>query len=307
MQTNQLPTLRLIDRSSDTLYLRSGVTLAFFLPMPFHESCDALGKAFDLYLRFIGSMGGVLKWASIGAESEEWEPFGPKTVARCKKQLDAEAAAARDLSAFELGDGEMGGDAPGYGIKVIGNPPDDELPLEQNLIEMHFPWEVLAESHREAFVEFARGIAGTLPYLSGYASPALHWSEHKAVMAFEAAVPLITAHRGLDIGQNELARSDLGVQTRGARWLTFLGPACVQALGGRQAVATETGVGVLIADAGRGIMLRAGDDPEIDETPRLDMVRSVLAALTLDEGPVFECFFDDDTFAKAWTNRFSAQ
>lgn len=308
-QTNDLESLRLFDRSSETLYLRTGVTLAFFLPMPFHASSEDVARVVDAYLRFIPQ--GSIKWASVGADSERWSEITPKTFDKCKKLLGAEGVSERELTAFEWGDGDNGGDAPGYGLKVVGNPPDEDLPLEQNLIEMHFPWDYLT-SKREAFVAFSRSVAALIPYYSGYAAPTLQWAEAKATMAFAEAAALITRHPGLDVSQNELGRSDLGDKSRGGRWLTFLGPNLIKTLGGRAAIAQAVADAAEVIDAGRGLLLRAGTEPEFGDkdlnidVPRLRRVVELLEPVTLNEGPIFESYFDDDTFAKAWTSRFAA-
>src|SRR5215831_5679146 len=127
--------IRKKDRESGTLYLRDGVTLAFFFPMPFDKVVGSVLKVFEEYLRMIPS--DALKWASVGATSEEWRPIAKTTIDRCRAQLAPEAVRKRQLTAFELTDGDSAGDAPAYGFKVVGNPYDPDLPDEANLVQMY--------------------------------------------------------------------------------------------------------------------------------------------------------------------------
>jgi len=303
--------IRKKDRESGTLYLRDGVTLAFFLPMPFDRVTGAVLKVFEEYLRMIPS--DAFKWASVGATSEEWRPIAKTTIDRCRAQLTPEAARKRQLTAFELADGDSAGDAPGYGFKVVGNPYDPDLPDEANLVQMYFPTEVIEASRVELFVENARRLAAFLPYISGYGSPGLHWSELYATEAFTQARALVKRHHGYDVQHNEVGRSDIDSKVRGARWLTFLGPEIVEQLDGLKALQNALSESIAVEQVGHGVMIRACECPEVGdvnrrvETPLLRALARVLEPVTLfGEPALFETSFavDDEDFLIQWERRF---
>lgn len=299
------------DRDSGTLYLRDGVTLAFFLPMPFDKVAHSILKVFDEYLQMIPP--DALRWASVGATSDEWRPITKTAIGRCRAQLDPKAMRKRSLTSFELRDGDSGGDAPGYGFHVIGNPPERDLPHETNLVQMYFPIEMIEASEAESFVEKARRIATLLPYISGYGSPGLHWAELNADEAFTQAKALAKRYHGYDVQYNEISRSDIDRKVRGARWLTFLGPEIAEKLGGLKALRNALLGPIAVEQMDHGIMIRAGKIAEIGDvnhkigTPLLRTVAHVLEPATLFAEPaLLETYFavDDEDFLKEWERRF---
>ena len=214
------------------VYLREALIVAFFFPPPIAEAAEGLGRVLDLYVAAIPP--GSLTWSSIGASSEEWKPVGRTTIQRCRDQLKREAAAKRKLTSFELTDGQVGGDARGYGIAVLGSPGgDQDLPDELCLVQMEFPMETLDATTADKFVDLCKQIAGLVPYVSGYASAGLQWAElHRSEAAAESR-GLAMRHPGYDVEMNDSACLRLGRRVRGARWLTFLGDELVAAVDGR--------------------------------------------------------------------------
>jgi hypothetical protein len=268
----------------DFVILRSGVTLAFFLPMPFGEVATAALETFERYLAGIPQ--GVLRWSAVGATTDEWKPLAKTTLGRCRALLTGDGPATRNLTAFTLTDGQEGGAAPGYSILVVGGKPSPRLLDELALIQMTFPSSVLAEDGIEKFVTFATHLAEPLPYVSGYGSPALVWSESDPTAGLRAAWGQAVRHAGYDVESNETGRLRLGVRVRGARWLTFLGPELLAKLGGLDAMKANLPVTVTLEPAGHGTLMRAGAVAEIgdrnrrEETPLLRAVARVLEPVT---------------------------
>jgi hypothetical protein len=297
------------DRASGLVYLRESLLVAFFSPSPIHEQVDGLRRAVDLYLKRIPPNG--LTWASVGASSEEWKPFGKQTVARVMDQLKKEPAKARKLTAFELADGEVGGDAPGYGVEVVGQPRDPAKPDKMCLLQMSFPMETLEANTAESFVGFCKEVAGCIPYVSGYASPALQWSEMFRGKAASEAKALALRHPGYDVHVNNSTRIRIGKRTRGARWLTFLGDDLVEAVGGQARLRKALSAAIKIEKAGDGLMIRAGDLPEIGDVnkkqgvPLLREVAPPLEPVTVFDDPALLGNFanHDAVLLRRWERR----
>lgn len=96
-----MPHIEERDTDSGAVQLRDAVTVAFFLPMPLHEVIQGVLRAFEGYLRAVPSH--ALRWASIGASSEEWKPVSKTTVERCKRQLAPAAAEKAQVDVFRAG------------------------------------------------------------------------------------------------------------------------------------------------------------------------------------------------------------
>jgi hypothetical protein len=296
---------------SGTLYLRDGVTLAFFLPPPLEATAPQVLAAFEEYLNRLPS--GALRWAAVGASAGEWKPFARSTVGRCRALLAPEAARKRYLTAFELSDGDQGGDAPGYGVAVVGQPVTPDAPNATNLVQFFFPAAVTAPGRVEEFVATASALAALLPYRSGYGSPALQVSELHQAQALAEARALAVRYPGYDVQYNQLGRLEMDAKVRGARWLTFLGPDLVSALGGEEALRHALPAAVSVRPVGHGLLLRAGEYPEICDanrqagTPLLRAVAAVLEPVTrFGEEVLLATNFaaDDEDFLRRWERRF---
>lgn len=298
------------DPRTGRIYLRDGITVAFFLPTPMHEIVGPLLAAFEEYLKMVPE--DALRWESVGASSEEWKPINKTTLQRCRAQLKLEAVRKRKLTSFELADGDVGGDAPGYGILVIGNPIDPDTPDELSLMQMYLPIEVIEQEQVELFVEHIRTIAALLPYKLGYTSPALQWAELGMDKAIAQSRAIVARHPGYDIQLNETGRTWLGLRARGARWLNFLGPEIVDKLGGIEALKKTLKEPIVVEPIGHGIMIRAGEKPEIGDVPRkvgtplLRSVAKVLEPVTAFEEIVLLGSFAnwDKDFLEQWEHRF---
>ena len=295
-----------------TVYLRDGITVAFFMPTPLEAAAPGIRLALERYLARL--VPGTLKWASVGADAEEFRPLTAKAVERCRSMLSNEATRKRDLTAFHLVDGACDGDAPSHGVFLIGNPTDAQEPLESNLLQFYFPSSVVDTAEQaDQFVDLLIHLSEKLPIKYGYASPSLHWSEVSEIDAFAAARRIAARSPGFDVQYNEYTRSDLGNMTRGARWLTWLGVDLVKRLGGFQQLLNLTSHDVHVVETAAGVLIRAGRVPDVGDqnrnvgTPHLCALAAVLQPVTLfDESALADTSFADEdpaAFAK-WEHRF---
>ncbi len=299
-----------IYEKTGTLYLRDGVLVAFFLPKPLHDSAKAVLEVFEQYLA--GLPKGALRWSGIGAGTEEWKPVDAKSFDKCRAMLDPAAAKKRPMTTFELVGAKEGNDAPEYAFTLISAKPDKEVPDEVNLVEMIYPSDVVEAANADKFVESVKGMASKLPYLSGYASPALIYSETAAGRAMMESRALALRHPGLDVHQNKTGCMEIGGRLRGARWLTFVGPDALKKLKGAKAVQDALPKGVSAEAVGAGLMIRAGKTPEIGDTnkkegtPLLRGVAKVLEPVTqFKEDVLLKSYFadgDEDLLTK-WERR----
>lgn len=299
-----------IDPQSGRVYLRGVFIVAFFLPGPINQSVSAIDRAFDLFLAMTPK--DTFRWASVGASSEEWKPFSDSTIARCKAQLRPDAAAKRKMTAFELVDSEVGGSVPHYGITVLGEPLDGKLPNERTLFQMSFPISLAIAGNVENFIAKLVEIAAVLPVDSGYGSPAIQWAQFDRDTAIKQSRAIVAKHPGYDINLNTTGRTWIGSRVRGARWLSFLGPQILEALGGSDALRKKLPTPFEVQSVGSCVMVRAGRLPEIGDTarsvdtPLLREVAEVLEPVTAFEEVVLLgslADWDKDTLRK-WERRF---
>jgi hypothetical protein len=292
-------------------YLRDGFLVTFFLPKPLHESVGGVAEVFDLFLSFIPP--DAVKWAGIGAGSEEWKPVNKSTFDKCRAAMVPAAAKKRAMTAIEMVGAAQASDAAVYAFTLIGTKPDKEAPDEVDLVEMCFPANVADAGNVESLVATLASMAEKLPYLSGYASPALLYSQVGEGKAMVESRALATRYPGLDVQKNKLGCVDLDHRVRGARWITFLGPDILKKLGGREKLRTSLGDEIGIEVAGTGVMLRAGRIPEIGDrskridTPLLRRLAAVLEPVTQFNEPVLltSYFADrDEGMLRTWERRF---
>jgi hypothetical protein len=296
------------DEATGKLRLRSGVVTAFFLPTPIADVVGALRTALDLYIARIPA--DAMQWQSIGAASESWTAVGKNTWQRCAEQLNAEAARKRSLTYFELRDGQRGGDAPGYGVMVMGHPVDPKRLDKRTVIQFHYPTGVLSEALLEPFVSHVQELAAALPFCSGYVSPTLFCTSD---VAWREARALCRRYPGYDVQDNANGRREIDDMVRGARWLTFIGPALVGKLSGIPHLKGALGSAVAVTPIGDGCMLRAGVAPELGEAGKvsdqspLKRLAAVLEPHTLfQESALYVTEFvgQDEDRLRAWERRF---
>lgn len=303
---------KIVRKNADTghIYLREVLLVTFFLPPMIHESVEALRQVLDLYLDAIPP--DALAWSLIGANSETWKPISKLTLGKAREQLKVEAAARRKMTAFTLAGGEKGGEASSYAISVAGEPGDPDLPDLQALLELSFPMEAISPETVGKFVAFCARVAEVLPYVSGYAAPALQWTLVDAGLAARDVKALAMRHPGYDFPNNACTRLRLGKRVRGARWLTFLGPDLVARLGGAAALRATLSEAIAVAPAGLGLMLRAGALPEVGDVnrgigvPLLCEVAKALEPITQFDDPCLLGQFahHDQALLCRWERRF---
>ncbi len=183
---------------------------------------------------------------------------------------------------------------------------------ETNVLEMIFPRTYLASCGADKFAAAALHLFHHAPWDSGYAAialrpgpPSRQWKSSTGI-----AQAALRSH-GYDIADTMFLSGSMGRRCRSAAWLTMLSDAMVARLGGRDALAAKLNAGVSVVPAGAGLMLRAGNTPEIGDanrnlkTPMLASVAKAIEGVTLfhDNG-VLPYFGHDAEQRDRWERRF---
>ena len=296
----------------DKLIGRDVLIVAFFARQPYPELVPQVAETLELFRSIVPP--DSLEWARVGPNSSQYVPLSPAVLKRGRAELDIAKLSGRDIGSLRL----RGGDDPhnaAYGFTFLGGQPYHRAPTLTSLVELRFPSEFLEQLGLEKFVDMVRRIGETLPFRSGYASPALSrgWENEKHVQeAGRQLVPIALRHPAYDLPENESTAAFMGeTQCRGARWLTLIGPQIVSTLGGREQLLPRLSPGVTTVSAGEGLMIRAGERPELGDVNRdetVPLLRSVAAALEPvtyfdDWKSLGTLFGDDHDRVRAWERR----
>jgi hypothetical protein len=281
-----------IQSADEMLVGRDVFIVAVFAEQPYPQVVPSVQEALDLWLSMVPLE--RLEWARVGANSTSYTRFSTTVVRRCRAELDLARVSGKDVGFFTLRGGEDPNN-PSYAFTFSGGKPSPRVPARTPVVELRFPSELPEEFGLEAFVDWVRRVGESLPFRSGYASPALSrgWEDKAHIReAGRHLVPIAFRHPGYDLPENLSAASFMGVtQCRGARWISLLGPKLVVALGGTESLRAKLDPRVAMVPVGDGLLLRAGERPELGDVNRGDaapLLRSVAAALE----PV--TFFDED-------------
>ena len=297
-----------------TILLRRGYTAAFFVPGPIADAVPALSAATETFLASLPE--DALHWESIGASAESWRAVGKTLRDKWTKQLSLPSAAKRDLTSIEISGAVDEGGAPDWGLTILGNPVDDEMPDEKILFEVTFPAVDFSQDEGEERTRRFLALAEMLPYDYAYLSLSLLWSPVSEDDALMRARALAIRYPAFDVAANRAGRSFIGDHVRGARWITLLASRVCELLGGTDALVARGATAGLDANRyGRGIVLRAGALPPVDSVESVgafDGMRAMarlLEPITLfDEAALIRTAFagevDEDDFLKNWERRF---
>ena len=300
------------ETKSGSLLVRDNFVLAFFCKWPFYEIVGDVGRIFEHWLNLIPADN--LHWVVSGATAVEASRLDEKKLNKCKNMLDPRNAQKRKMTYFSVfGKRDHN---PSYQFKVSAdNRIERENPdnPETNLVEMRFSSEFVEQLGGMTFVRLIIPMIGNLPFDSGYGSLALSWlAESRLAEASKIMVPIALRYPGFDLHYNMATQYDLDKKTRGARWLTFLGPEQVAACGGLREMKREFTEGVSVLNAGEGIAVVAGENPETgdlekgEDLPLIKSVASVIEKVTFFEDSNLEShiFDDDEEILEKWERRF---
>ncbi len=287
--------------------LRDGLVVAFFRQVPFDEWATDVLQAFELFEQTIPE--DALAHILVGAKASRDWPYSMRTRAQALKQFDPSKAAQRRISSVEVwGPQPVNAD---YHFDMWGgsNAQRVEGNGATNYVHFRFPTAFGGEDGG-ALVDFARGVAERLPFDSGYASPALHWSTEGELIDTRRAVPGIALrHPGFDVHDHPSVRYELGRSCIGPRWLSFLGHELLETLGGTEALESALGGVAAVEAFGHGAQIRVATPPNPgdvnigDTLPELRALAEVLQPVThFAEGS--KLFPSEGDAFERWQQRF---
>lgn len=287
--------------------LRDGLIVAFFKQAPFDEWASDVLQVFELFEQTIpaGSLAHIL----VGANASRDWPYSARTRARALGQFDPSKAAQRRISSVE-GWGPQPVNAD-YHFDMWGGVDAQAIDGNgaTNYVHFRFPTAFCGENG-DLLASFARNVAELLPFDSGYASPALHWSTEGELLSTRTVVPGIALrHPGFDVHDHSSVRYELGRRCIGPRWLTFLGHELLETLGGVGALETALGENAVVEAFDRGVQIRISTPPNPgdvntgDNLPELHALAKLLEPVThFAEGS--KLFPSEGDAFERWQQRF---
>ena len=149
-----------------------------------------------------------------------------------------------------------------YQVNYVGRELNDpRWPDKRNFIRFRFPTAFVSEAGLDALVGFARSLTEFLPLSFGYASPAIAYEDEAREAA--ALAPRFPGHDVADPVSVSLA---LDEQAAGVYWLSFLGRALTEKLGGVSGLQSELPPPVSVEPISYGgASVRVGAEPEVAE------------------------------------------
>lgn len=162
----------------------------------------------------------------------------------------------------------------------------------------------------ERWESIFRKIAAKFPHDTGYAAPALVYSDEKTKReAGEVIGPLALRHPGFDVPNNDWTNGGIGTKSRGARWLTFLSADVAGELD--NAMLDTPPEPVKVDTTKRGVVIRCSPNLQVGDVNRrdrpegLDWLAKLLKPITLfDDQYLLSLFRDDPDLLTRWETRF---
>jgi len=290
-------------RSGTYVAVRPGLTIYLAFPEPIQTLGPWVASIIERYAAFIKPdvLGTYL--ASNGA----WKPLSSGVLSRDLKELGS-IPPDHEFVEYHYGDGEPG-NAGAFGVHFAGSHlQNGHTPLEENAIFLQFPHDFLERRSREAFIGFVADIAGSRSFGSGtvgYGFQQLYLTHRSD--AYMAIGSMASRYVGVDINSDVARRYSRG-RVSNVAWLTLLGAAIVDLLGGEDEIRRALPPPFEVRSLPTGLLIAAAEHPivgDVESGAEDARPLRVLATLTRrlrikapNLGP------PGDEFASRWLSRF---
>jgi hypothetical protein len=264
------------NKSGDRL-ISIGADVVLYIDPPLTEVADSVLRAFDSFLGFCPK--DQLHWYRTNTMTKH-EPATPRALGLLKTWLRA-GARARDSAALEFIDSENPVSTPDHLFGVAWFSRESKyFEKRVNWLRIMFPAAIL-ESAPDVTMTLVKELADHTPFVSGHAGYCLERTLYYESASADAAYPLLMRHPGLDFSVAQLVgRTVLRRHIKGINWLTLLSPALAEKVGARKLASAEA-EGISVVKTKHGVIVKAGDRPQIGDVNRRDRVPAYEAAYRL--------------------------
>ncbi len=190
-------------------------------------------------------------------------------------------AAPRKYINLMLKEGKVYHETPRRMVKIYGTERSakDFKDQEPSAVSMAFPPEWGHQRTQELFA-LVRMLADAFPFQSGNAGFTFEVSPYEARPSEIHAYKMSMRHRGIDI--HNMINDRIAVRADGVRtvnWLTLLSPARIEEAGGEKSLRKLLPSSVEWISLKKGVILKAGAQPDIEGTPAYRAVHRALKPL----------------------------
>jgi hypothetical protein len=244
------------------LIARPGLSICMIYAQPADEIGPYVARILDAYLKFIPQ--GALETYLAG--NGNWKTLTPRVL---KATFDNLNDVGKGLySEFHFGQ-EPAGNVGEYGANFKAGPLNDPFfDREANILHLEFPLDYAEPENAERLAGFFLEAVRILPPDSGYCGYAF---KHLFMTFIEDALDYIGTKAmrfvGFDIPE-DLIRSEARGRVYNISWLTVLGPAIVQELGGMDTLRTNLGGDLSMQEVASTAVIRAAELPIVGDVNR---------------------------------------
>ena len=240
--------------------LKPSVSLWLTYSEPIQTLGSHIADLFEAFRAFIGHD----KLTGYLSGNGSWKPLSPRVLKRDIAEL---RAIPSHYEAVEYHyEGNHLGSVSDFGFHFFGSHLKHKLfPLQENLIVLQFPVNLLKEKSPHEFINFVSQIASSRPFGSGTAGYGFH---HLYLTHREEALPhvgrLSLRYLGFDINSDDARRASRG-RIYNVSWLTLLSSDIIAALGGEPDLIARLPEGINIIRLNTGLLLQLGALPAIGD------------------------------------------
>lgn len=289
-------------QSGSYVMIRPGLTLRLSYPEPIQKLGPYVAEVIQQYLEFIRPESLHTYLASNGT----WKSLSPATLKRNLTELRA-VPKKYEFVEYHYGHGQPA-HVGQYGLHFTGsNLAGDTWPLEENLLLLEFPHDFIEQRSPEPLVEFAAKVASGHPFGSGslgYSFRHLHLTHTS--QAYEEIARMAPRFIGFDI-DSERARLYSRGRLYNVSWVTLLGVALVERLGGVDGIRAALPAPLQVGLIDTGVLVRAAERPiigDVNQGAEDAAPLRALAALTRGVRVDAPSLGPTGDFAERWLSRF---
>lgn len=290
--------------------LRLALGLTLYFPRPMREHRAQVLRTWQRLLDWRGR--DSFTWARLGGgnKTRKMNPAAYRTI---ESWLDGTRTYGLDCSIMAHGGAwETIGD---HAFTVLGKDrPAQPGDTRVNFVDIRLPLGALSEAGPDALYSRICALAEPLDFLAGTAGLMLQASPFERDDLWSLMKALVVRYEGVEPDMAEQGRWFAAEGIPGVNWLTFVGAAHLERLGGLEAVtvAARQYDGLAVGAVGAGLVVRAGDHPRLgDRNIPSDDLRPYAGAFHLLEPALSadpDREFDEDEFdagaTAAWLRRF---